>query len=191
MPEIPYRLIQLYTEPGDTVLDPFCGIGTTSIVARDLGRNSIGVDISQEYIDIAKERMGWHDSDLNTEHIIERGDATNLHFGYEVADFVCSSPPYYQAKDYLIKDDNDIGRNQPYEEYLSQMKQSLTEMYRVLKRDKYCCIVVSQMKENGKCYWIAADLYRLGEKVGFTFEEYKVLRLIAWLYVDFVLVFHK
>ena len=42
--------------PGGVVLDPFCGTGTTMKVARDLGRQSIGIDISAEYIEMAKRR---------------------------------------------------------------------------------------------------------------------------------------
>ena len=38
------------------VLDPFCGTGTTNIVAKNLFRKSIGIDISQKYIDIAARR---------------------------------------------------------------------------------------------------------------------------------------
>ena len=55
--EIPKRLIQAFTDKNDIVLDPFVGSGTTCKVAKDLGRNYIGIDISQEYIYIAKERL--------------------------------------------------------------------------------------------------------------------------------------
>ena len=41
-----------------TVLDPFSGSGTTLLVARKLGRKGIGLDISAEYLDLAKERLG-------------------------------------------------------------------------------------------------------------------------------------
>ncbi len=43
-PQIPRRLINVLTSPGDTVLDPFCGSGTTLVEARALGRSSIGID---------------------------------------------------------------------------------------------------------------------------------------------------
>ena len=41
---------------GGLVLDPFCGTGTTLLAARDLGRKSVGIDISQHYLDLAAER---------------------------------------------------------------------------------------------------------------------------------------
>ena len=45
--EIPYRLINMYSQQGDMVLDPFLGLGTTTIAAMLTGRNSIGVDIDK------------------------------------------------------------------------------------------------------------------------------------------------
>jgi site-specific DNA-methyltransferase (adenine-specific) len=46
-----------WTNEGDTVLDPMCGSGTTCKMARKAGRNYIGIDISPEYIKIAKKRL--------------------------------------------------------------------------------------------------------------------------------------
>ena len=46
-----------WSNEGDLVLDPFVGSGTTCKMAKQLNRNYIGIDISQEYIDIAKERL--------------------------------------------------------------------------------------------------------------------------------------
>lgn len=55
--EIPYRLIRLFSYVGDLVLDPFNGVGTTTLVARKLGRNYIGIDISEQYCQKALERI--------------------------------------------------------------------------------------------------------------------------------------
>jgi len=46
-----------WSNPGDLVLDPFCGSGTTCKQAKLLGRHYIGIDVSEEYIKIAKERL--------------------------------------------------------------------------------------------------------------------------------------
>lgn len=48
--EIPRRLIQLYTFTGDTVLDPFCGTGTTVWMAQRLSRKGIGVELNETYL---------------------------------------------------------------------------------------------------------------------------------------------
>jgi len=51
------RIINLVTDTDDTVLDPFCGSGTTLVAAEILGRHSIGMDISEDAIAITKERL--------------------------------------------------------------------------------------------------------------------------------------
>ena len=56
--ELPYRLIQLYTYRGDVVLDPFCGSGTTCVAALRTDRRFIGVDSSEEYVELAMKRIG-------------------------------------------------------------------------------------------------------------------------------------
>lgn len=51
------RVIKLFSFVGDVVLDPFNGVGTTTAVAQKLGRRFVGIDISQEYCDIAQKRL--------------------------------------------------------------------------------------------------------------------------------------
>jgi site-specific DNA-methyltransferase (adenine-specific) len=55
--ELPRRLIKLLSFPGDTVLDPFCGSGTTAVKAYQLGRDFVGFDLSQAYVDSALRRV--------------------------------------------------------------------------------------------------------------------------------------
>jgi DNA modification methylase len=55
--EIPYRLINMYSLKGDTILDPFLGTGTTTIAAIASERNSIGVEIDPSFIEIVNESI--------------------------------------------------------------------------------------------------------------------------------------
>jgi DNA modification methylase len=52
------RLILNHSNPGDIILDPFMGSGTVPLVAKDLSRQYIGVELSPEYFKIAEERVG-------------------------------------------------------------------------------------------------------------------------------------
>lgn len=56
--ELPKRLIKMFSFPGETVLDPFMGSGTTAAVARVLERNSIGYEINPDFIPLIKSRIG-------------------------------------------------------------------------------------------------------------------------------------
>lgn len=55
--ELPKWFIKLFTQPGDVVLDPFLGSGTTAVAAIQLARNYIGIDLNPEYVDISRVRV--------------------------------------------------------------------------------------------------------------------------------------
>lgn len=61
------RLVRMFSYIDDTVLDPFVGSGTTSVAAANLGRSSVGIDISPEYIGISEKNMrkAGHDVTVN------------------------------------------------------------------------------------------------------------------------------
>lgn len=54
---LPEWFIKLFTQEGDIVLDPFLGSGTTCKVALELGRNSIGIELNEEYYKQTEERL--------------------------------------------------------------------------------------------------------------------------------------
>lgn len=51
------RLIEKFTKEGDIIIDPYCGSGSTLIACKKLGRNFIGCDIKQEYVDLTNKRL--------------------------------------------------------------------------------------------------------------------------------------
>lgn len=55
--EIPYRLMKLYSYKGDTILDPFNGSGQTTKVASHFKRRYVGMDIIEDYVKLARERL--------------------------------------------------------------------------------------------------------------------------------------
>lgn len=57
--DLPYRLIKLFSYKGETVLDPFAGSGTTLKVARELGRNSVGIEIDPRLAIVVEEKLSF------------------------------------------------------------------------------------------------------------------------------------
>ena len=55
--DLPAWFIKLFTQPGDIVLDPFTGSGTTNVAAKQLGRYHIGIEKESEYCGIATARV--------------------------------------------------------------------------------------------------------------------------------------
>jgi len=93
------RLIECFTTQGMVVLDPFVGVGSTVIAAKQLGRKGIGIELNPEFAEIAKKRLQQRDlfdSGEGTEVTIITDDARNLrrHVDAESIDLVVTSPPY-------------------------------------------------------------------------------------------------
>ena len=67
--ELARRLIRLYTERGETVLDPFLGTGTTMRAAFETGRNCIGYEINPKMLEVIKRKVGFGSATLTGEKV--------------------------------------------------------------------------------------------------------------------------
>jgi DNA modification methylase len=96
--EIPHRLIKLFTFWGDTVLDPFAGVGTTAKAAIPIGRKAVCVDQNPAYIDLIRAECGNLKNGKAGSPALQviHGDSRSLPF---LADgsvgLVVTSPPYW------------------------------------------------------------------------------------------------
>lgn len=73
--ELPYRVIKLFAYKGETVLDPFAGSGTTMKVARQLGRNSVGIEVLSSLLPTIREKTGFQCGQLEG---LQGGDTFEL-----------------------------------------------------------------------------------------------------------------
>lgn len=83
--ELPARLIKMFAFVGDTVLDPFLGSGTTTLAARNLGRNSVGYEINPDFIPIIKEKLNIQQFDISNTKYIFQIDSVNVDINEEIA----------------------------------------------------------------------------------------------------------
>lgn len=72
--ELVKRCVKLWSCPGDTILDPFAGAGTTNKVAIECGRNAIGIELMKDYYNLAIDKRFslWDDSVFESEDSIEK-----------------------------------------------------------------------------------------------------------------------
>ncbi len=73
-----YRVILASSNPGDVVLDPFFGSGTTGAVAKKLHRNWIGIELEPDYIEIAKNRLDSIIPEMFVDNIFDVRDKKRL-----------------------------------------------------------------------------------------------------------------
>ena len=82
--ELPARLIKMFSFVGETVLDPFLGSGTTSLAARNLGRNSIGYEINRQYIEKIKEKLKVNQPDIEGTEYVFLEDSIKTNFNRQI-----------------------------------------------------------------------------------------------------------
>lgn len=169
-PYIPRNLLIRYSAEGDIVLDQFVGGGTTLVEAKLLSRNIIGVDVNPVALERchAKTDFEWLNAGKVTIH---QGDARKLDFIHDKSvDFICTHPPYADIINYSenIQDDLSLlGVN----DFLIQMQQVAKECYRVLKKGKFCSILMGDTRKNGHVVPMSFEVMKAFENVGFKTKE--------------------
>lgn len=82
--ELPYRLIKMFSFVGDTVLDPFLGSGTTSLVAKKLNRNSVGYEINIDYKAFIEKKLGIETPELEAHQVSFHQQNLIINFNDEI-----------------------------------------------------------------------------------------------------------
>ncbi|NAZ13689.1 MAG: methyltransferase domain-containing protein, partial [Desulfurococcales archaeon] len=210
-PQIPRALILKYTDPGDVVLDPLIGSGTTCVEAILLGRNCIGVDINYNAVILAHHRL-YHlikylrekeRREINVWYKIYHGDARKLdQLSENSIDLVATHPPYLNIIRYgEEKTEGDLSRTKDLEEYLMLLKQVAEEIYRVLKPGGFLGILIGDTRI--KRHYVPITYYALITllDVGFVLKE-EVIKIQhkmkttreVWRRIrerDFLLIYHE
>jgi DNA modification methylase len=90
------RAIELFTHRGELVLDPFNGIGTTLLAAKDLDRNGVGFDISEKYCKYGRERLSQTKLSGTAQQFVISDDARNIpnYLEKDSVQLIFTSPPY-------------------------------------------------------------------------------------------------
>ena len=169
-PYIPRNLLLRYSSEGDLVLDQFAGGGTTLVEAKLLNRNIIGVDINPHALERCREKTAFEWENAGQVYI-KHGDARDLHFvPDEGIDFICTHPPYANIIQYSEDIDGDLSHFK-VKEFLEQIKPVAEESYRVLKKGKFCAILMGDTRQKGCVIPMSFDVMKIFEGAGFTLKE--------------------
>ncbi len=138
------HFLEEFTEPGDVVLDPFLGFGTTLSVASRMGRRGVGVELLPDRAEWVRERLGDRATVLT-------GDARNLAtLDIGPVDFSMTSPPY-MTKDNHPENALDAYRSQDgdYARYLDDLRDVYRQLAELLRPGGFAVVNVGNIRFGG------------------------------------------
>jgi len=188
------RFVEFFTSPGAWVLDPFAGVGSTNVACRALGRNSFGVELNPEFVEVGLKELSKTEG-TGEQHLL-CGDSLDIaailesHFGEDIPplDYLITSPPYFDMlrksrggndsvhkdrekkglKQFYSTSENDLGNIVAYDEYLESVGEVLDVVFPYLGEGAYATVVIQNMRDkDGTFKPIAWDL---AKRFGETYE---------------------
>lgn len=191
------RLIRFFSKAGETILDPFAGVGSSLKAAALEGRKGIGIELNPEYAGWAKERMKTEvDASVLKEfpQQIINGDSRKKLQGIPKGSvkLVVTSPPYWNIlhkKDHKAKQERvekglatqysdssaDLGNIRDYDTFVRELADTLALTRDLLADGGHMCLVVGDFRHKAKYYMFHSDIAREMEIRGFTLKGIKIL----------------
>lgn len=174
-PEIPYRLIRMFSFVGEAVLDPFSGMATTGKVSLQTKRSYIGFETNKEYYTESLKRLyetAEKEKIQDPKFVIYNSSSCDMSLVQDNSvGIVVTSPPYWNKADYGDYNDN-IGGYEFYDDFLMDLKKVFQECYRILIPGRKLCVVTANVNQNTKEYGLitiplATDMTKIMQDCGF------------------------
>ncbi|KAA6328020.1 Modification methylase HindIII [termite gut metagenome] len=192
------KLISMFTKSGMTVLDPFCGSGTTLIAANNLERIGIGIDLNNQYKELAIERLQKKGYLENENYFYHIGDSYKIIKNIKQVEYIVTSPPYHNilknkggglrkksekgfrngsriGVEYYSEHENDLGNKESYSDFLHSFKQIMKKCFSILGAGKYTTIIISDFTVDKVEVCVLSDVVKLMNNCGFDFVGTTVL----------------
>ena len=184
------RLIKCYTnQDGRLILDPFAGVGSALVAAKELGKDAVGIEISPKFASMAKNRIDQiltFNGDTHTTIHVADSRELNKYVSPNSVDLVITSPPYW---DILLRKrtaDNkpqrdygdthgDLGKIEDYKAFLFELEKVFKQVYEVSKPKSYCCVIVRDLHKGKNFYPYHIDVSQFMQNIGFTLNS-----MIIW-----------
>ncbi len=171
-PQIARNIIEMYSEQGDSILDPMVGAGTTLIETKLLARNALGLDINPEAVKLSEVALRFKHHPP-TKQKAQIGDARDLSFLKDDSfDLILTHPPYMNIIKYSEgKVEGDLSNIGSLPKFCDEIEIIAAELFRVLKPDKYCAILIGDTRKGKHFVPLAFNVMQRFLKVGFVLKE--------------------
>jgi DNA modification methylase len=196
-PALANHFIEFFTKKGDWVFDPFMGIGSVLVAAKDLQRNCWGIELNKNYQEFALNRV------LNKTNLklnITHGDARNTPLLWKKQnllpiDFVITSPPYWDMlgksrggvksalkqrvenglDEVYSNDPLDLGNISDLDQYIDELYSIFADMKEILSSNAYLVVILQNIrKKDGEMEPIA---WKFAKKMQ---KSYKLRQEFIW-----------
>ena len=191
------RLIRFFSKSGETVLDPFAGVGSTLKAAALEGRRGIGIELNKKYADLSRQRLRTElDPAIlhSSPQRVIRADARKAlrEIPENSVKLVVTSPPYWNIlhkKDHKAKQERiyagldtqysqdaaDLGNIADYSDFVRELTDTLALSRRCLVDGGHMCVIVGDFRHKSQYYMFHSDVARKMQKRGFTLKGLKIL----------------
>ncbi len=170
-PHLIGQLIAFFTKQGDHIVDPFAGTGTSLLSASLLGRDAIGFEINQDWIDIyykickqesiERQKLVFGDSAYMTAYIPP-----------DTIDFIVVDPPDPLTPEEWMPEAEPPEK--PLEEYFDFIRQVLVNCYKGLKNKKYIAVFTRNLYNKSRYVFMAPYFTSVAEDAGFILKGEKI-----------------
>ena len=174
------RFIEFFCKAGETVMDPFSGIGSTMKACAVTGRKGIGIELSPRYVELTRQRLATElrAASFETDSMeVVQGDARRVLPTLEAGSvgFVVTSPPYWgilnkvdhkarqerlaHGRDHNYGTDaNDLAHIAAYDDFIAELGGVFDQVARVLRPKRYLAVIVGDFRHKERYYMFHADL---------------------------------
>lgn len=184
VPQIAYQVITRFTKQGEIVLDYFCGMGTSMIECRHLGRNGIGIELNRDVMENCNERIyqaaNPHDvktslinGDSTSDHVQEKVREVCRSMGREEVQHVILHPPYWDIIQFN-EDERDLACSPTCDDFLEKFEKVARNAYEILEKGRFMTLVIGDKYARGEWIPLGFECMNVCRKVGFRLKAINV-----------------
>jgi len=185
IPEIPRYCLKRFSQPGDLVLDAFMGSGTAVGECIRMEREVIGIDAADSALRTTIKRLHrlpklpidrWNEDRQGRRivPVIMKGDTRKLPLKNEQIDFIFAHVPYWSVITYTTPEEKnpfDMSRVWSLSNFHAELLLAFRQLFRVLKWEKYCAVLVGDVRQGGRKIPLGYTNLALLLEAGFQFYD--------------------